>query len=163
MKSIALIEPTSDFSMYNIIKMPLLGLLMLGTLLKKKGYEVRVFSERVRRIYDEKTLWINPDVLDSDVVGISIMTATAMRGYRIADSLKQRNPRQHILFGGIHATFQPYEALQHGDAVITGEGENIIIEAVESKDNGCIFTGVPIDNLDILPPTDMDLTKRSYL
>lgn len=57
-----------------------------------------------------------------DLVGISIMTANALRGYRTAKRFKEKGSK--IVFGGIHASVLPEEAITHGDAVVIGEAEN---------------------------------------
>ncbi len=63
-----------------------------------------------------------------DVVGITIMTQTAIRGYEIANEFKRRG--KTVIFGGIHATVLPKEAIMFGDAVVIGEAENGLWEQV---------------------------------
>lgn len=63
-----------------------------------------------------------------DVVGITIMTQTAIRGYEIANEFKKRG--KTVIFGGIHATVLPKEAIMYGDAVVIGEAENGLWEQV---------------------------------
>jgi len=63
-----------------------------------------------------------------DVVGISIMTQTAIRGYEIANEFKMRD--KTVVFGGIHATVMPKEAIMYGDAVVIAEAENGLWELV---------------------------------
>ena len=58
---------------------------------------------------------------DYDVIGISIMTQTCLRGYEIANEFKKRD--KIVVFGGIHATCRPQEALLYGDAVVIAEAE----------------------------------------
>jgi radical SAM superfamily enzyme YgiQ (UPF0313 family) len=66
--------------------------------------------------------------MEVDVVGITIMTQTAIRGYEIANEFKKRN--KTVIFGGIHATVLPKEAIMFGDAVVIGEAENGLWEQV---------------------------------
>jgi radical SAM superfamily enzyme YgiQ (UPF0313 family) len=56
-----------------------------------------------------------------DLVGISIMTATAKRGYHLAGQFREKGST--VVFGGIHASIMPEEALKYGDAVVVGEAE----------------------------------------
>ena len=73
---IVLIEPAStEANVYSKLRMPLLGPVYLGSILKNRGHEVRIFIEDILR----------PDYskLDADVIGISILTSTAKRGYRL--------------------------------------------------------------------------------
>lgn len=70
-----------------------------------------------------------------DLVGISIMTQTAIRGYQIANEFKKRD--KTVIFGGIHATVLPNEAIMFGDSVVIGEAENGLWERVinDAKSN----------------------------
>jgi radical SAM superfamily enzyme YgiQ (UPF0313 family) len=63
-----------------------------------------------------------------DVVGITIMTQTAIRGYEIANEFKKRD--KIVVFGGIHASVLPKEAILYGDSVVIGEAENGLWERV---------------------------------
>lgn len=65
---------------------------------------------------------------DYDVIGITIMTQTCMRGYAIANEFKKRD--KTVIFGGIHATCLPKEAIRYGDAVVIGEAEGGLWENV---------------------------------
>jgi radical SAM superfamily enzyme YgiQ (UPF0313 family) len=58
-----------------------------------------------------------------DLVGISVMTELALRAYQIADTYRQRGVK--VVMGGIHSTILPGEALQHADAVVIGEAEEV--------------------------------------
>jgi radical SAM superfamily enzyme YgiQ (UPF0313 family) len=57
-----------------------------------------------------------------DLVGISIMTATAKRGYHLARTFKEKGSK--VVFGGIHASVMPEETINYGDAVVIGEAES---------------------------------------
>jgi radical SAM superfamily enzyme YgiQ (UPF0313 family) len=59
----------------------------------------------------------------TDLVGISIETFTARRGYEIADRFRARGIP--VVLGGYHATFRPEEAARHADAVCVGEAEPV--------------------------------------
>ena len=66
---------------------------------------------------------------DYDLVGISIMTATAKRGYHLARTFKEKGSK--VVFGGIHASVMPEEAIKYGDAVVIGEAEGSWLNLVE--------------------------------
>jgi len=66
---------------------------------------------------------------DYDLVGISIMTATAKRGYHLARTFKEKGSK--VVFGGIHASVMPEEAINYGDAVVIGEAESSWLNLVE--------------------------------
>lgn len=61
--------------------------------------------------------------VECDLAAISILTPTAVPGYRIADSLRARGIK--VVFGGMHASAMPEEAKGHGDAVVIGEAESV--------------------------------------
>jgi radical SAM superfamily enzyme YgiQ (UPF0313 family) len=56
-----------------------------------------------------------------DLVGISINTATAARGYELARHFK--NNGAYVVMGGVHAAVLPEEALSYADSVVIGEAE----------------------------------------
>lgn len=61
--------------------------------------------------------------LECDLAAISILTPTAVPGYRIAEKLRARGTK--VVFGNMHASAMPEEAKQHGDAVVIGEAESV--------------------------------------
>jgi len=146
---IVLIEPSaSEANVYSKLHMPLLGPIYLGTILKNKGHEVEIYNEDIYR----------PDYskLNADVVGISILTSTAKRGYEIA----KRFPKEKVIIGGVHASLLPDEALQFARQVVIGEAEEVIVDVVEGLNKEPIVYGKPIQNLDSLPYPDFSLVKR---
>jgi radical SAM superfamily enzyme YgiQ (UPF0313 family) len=60
-----------------------------------------------------------------DVVGVSIHTGNAVRGYEVGKAARARGA--WVVYGGIHATLFPEEPHQLGDAhaVVTGDGDLI--------------------------------------
>src|SRR5262245_58724137 len=90
------------------------------------------------------TRWGDPRIVDEtlepldfnsiaagDVVGIGIHTGNARRGYAIAREVRQRGA--WVVFGGIHATLFPEEAIERGmaHAVVRGDGDIIWPRVVE--------------------------------
>lgn len=72
-----------------------------------------------------------PEALESlqcDLAAISLLTPTAVAGYRIADALRARGIT--VVVGGMHATALPEEAKGHADAVVVGEAETVWPEAL---------------------------------
>lgn len=75
-------------------------------------------------LVDESLEQLDPDTIRSgDVVGISVHTGNALRGYEVGRLARDRGAT--VAYGGIHATLFPDEPFQHGaaDAVITGDGD----------------------------------------
>ena len=109
----------------NAMDIPQLTLSMIAALTPPE-HEIQVVEE----VYGEV---VNFDG-DYDVIGISIMTQTCIRGYEIANEFKKRD--KIVVFGGIHATSMPEEAIRYGDAVVIGEAEglwDIVLEDIKHK------------------------------
>jgi radical SAM superfamily enzyme YgiQ (UPF0313 family) len=87
--------------------------------------EVKLIDERVSQVnYDQ----------GFDLVGISIMTEQALRGYEIAQEFRKRGV--FTVLGGIHASTLPEEAGKHADCVVVGEGEITWPQLLEDFKNG---------------------------
>ncbi len=84
-------------------------------------------------IQDEAVREIDFDY-PADMVGISIMTCYAPRAYQIADEFRKRGVP--VVLGGVHPTYCPDEALQHCDAIVTGEAEESWPRLVEDFEAG---------------------------
>lgn len=63
------------------------------------------------------------DRIECDLAAISLLTPTAVPGYRIAEKLRKRGIK--VVFGGMHASAMPEEAKSYGDAVVIGEAESV--------------------------------------
>lgn len=119
---VVLIEPkTSGINFFSLTKMPLLGLPILGTVLKKMELKVKIFCENLAPIN-----W--KEVYGADLVGISVLTNLANRAYEIVDKVKAITKDQvPVVMGGPHVTFLPEEALDKGaDFVVRHEGEKTL-------------------------------------
>jgi radical SAM superfamily enzyme YgiQ (UPF0313 family) len=167
MQRIILIEPQSkEDHVYRHVRMPRLGLPILGTQLTNAGYSVEIFMGTGDSLPWDK-------IFSADLVGISTTTATCREAYQIAGLLKANNIP--VIIGGMHATFMPEEALQFADYLIRGEAENSILPLVESiksgldpqdipavsywKENQQVHneaSGIPVD-MDALPIPDLSL------
>jgi len=169
MKRIALLEPAaSTTNIFSGIKIPRQGCVLLGTILNNSGYSADVHIEEM-----EPFDW--SEIMKADVIGISIITPTAPRSYAIADECRKAG--KTVILGGCHPTFLADEALDHGEFVVRGEGEDTILELVSAIENRSGFSlvkglsynvgGVKIHNedrpvecnLDRFPIPDFGLVK----
>ena len=103
---------------------PNLALLTIAALTPEE-IEVELVDERVDTLTFEENF---------DIVGISMMTAQALRGYEIAKQFRERGI--YIVFGGIHPTVCPEEASVYCDTMIVGEAENTWPQFLEDFKNG---------------------------
>jgi len=91
--------------------------------------------------------------LECDLAAISILTPTAVAGYRIADNLKARGIK--VVFGGMHASAMPEEAKTHGDAVVIGEAESVWPKVLNDFKAGALqpfYQGERVDMTDLPTP-----------
>jgi len=135
---------------------PLLGPITLATILDERGYDVAVYNENISGdlLADAKAY---ADCCAADVVGISIMTSTARRGYELARRIRRDAPQVTLVFGGVHATMCPQEALQFGDIVCCGEGENAIEAIAAGQVTEGILQPEPLADLDAIPTLNHEL------
>src|SRR5262247_752062 len=128
LKKLVFVEPKSThLHIYSRVCIPRLGSVLLGTLMRNQGYDVRVYIEDIEA----------PDmneVMSADLVGISAITSTAPQSYRLAD--KVRAAGGIVVLGGTHTSFLPEEGLDHADFVIRGEGEFAFQELVDAIQRG---------------------------
>jgi len=117
---ILLIAPCPENNQrHDTMAIPQLTLSLIAGMTPEK-HEVTIIEE-----VHNQTIDFDQEV---DLVGITIMTQTAIRGYQIANEFKKRD--KTVVFGGIHATVLPNEAILYGDAVVIGEAENGLWEQV---------------------------------
>lgn len=100
-----------------------LGLAIIAAL-TPADVEVKVTEEDVEEISYNRV----------DLVGISLMTSQAPAGYRIADEYRRRGIT--TVLGGMHPSALPQEAIQHADAVVIGEAENVWGQLLEDFKQG---------------------------
>jgi radical SAM superfamily enzyme YgiQ (UPF0313 family) len=72
------------------------------------------------RIVDEGIEEIPPD-LDADLIGMTVITGTAVRAYKLAGRFRARGIP--VVLGGPHVTLVPEDAAPHADAIVVGYAE----------------------------------------
>ncbi len=75
-------------------------------------------------LVDESLEQLDPETIQTgDVVGISVHTGNALRGYEVGRLAHERGAT--VVYGGIHATLFPEEPFERGaaDAVVKGDGD----------------------------------------
>lgn len=131
MEKVVLIEPRSPgVHFFSYARIPLLGLPILGAILKRMKLKVKIFCEDLAPIN-----W--QEVSQADLVGISALTNLAPRAYQIVSKVKQiasgMKRKIFVVLGGPHPSFLPEEALGFGaDFVVRHEGEKTLKRLVEN-------------------------------
>lgn len=170
MNKITFIEPKAiNLHIFKQFRLPRLGILILGTMMKKRGWDVDIIIEEIENINFKK-------LNDSSLIGISTITSTANRAYAIADKIKQMGIP--VIMGGPHVTFQTEEALNHSDYIIRGEGEKALMAFIDSWETDKNLKNVPnlsykinnqiihndcddfIYDLDKIPYPDYEIVKK---
>ncbi len=146
------------------IRTPSVGLNTLATIVKREIPDTYMYSESISGINEK-------DVLDADIIFIGIFTFAAVRGYELADYYR-KNSRATVVLGGLHASMNYTEAVQHCDYVLLGEGDDTILPLIRAvseekkpsgngyaylEDGELIHTGMPEapTDIDVIPDRDL--------
>src|ERR1700759_812409 len=97
---------------------------------------------------------VSTDIQSGDFVGIGIHTGNALRGYEVGRMARERGA--WVIYGGIHATLYPEEALErgHAHAVVKGDGDVIWGKVLQACVQGApqkIYEGGKIDAEQFVP------------
>lgn len=109
-----------------------MGMMMLAAVLEKAGHRVRLLDANAacRRLTSDEIVDI-AKAERPDVIGITLVTPLVREGYRLAKALRGCGAK--LIAGGPHATLLPEEPIENGfDAVVMGEGELTVVEAIEA-------------------------------
>jgi radical SAM superfamily enzyme YgiQ (UPF0313 family) len=115
-------------------------------------------------LVDESLEQIVPEsIMPGDIVGISVHTGNALRGYEVGRMARRRGA--WVIYGGIHATLFPEEALLHGEAhaVVKGDGDvawgQVVTDCLDGRPDR-IYEGGRIEGSqflaarwDLMPPS----------
>ena len=112
--------------------------------------------------------------MGADLVGVSLMTNYFDRAVQITENVKEKVGAP-VIWGGIHPTVRPAEALEYADMVCIGDGEEALEEILKKMGEGRDYTDTPgvwfrvdgdirknpfrplVEDLDSLPFYDYDL------
>jgi radical SAM superfamily enzyme YgiQ (UPF0313 family) len=95
-------------------------------------------------LVDESLEQIVPESIQpGDIVGISVHTGNALRGYEVGRMARERGA--WVIYGGIHATLFPEEAMHQGQghAVVKGDGDIAWGKVVTD----CLTLGAPAQKI----------------
>ena len=135
MAKIIFIEPKSpNLHIFSIFKLPRLGIFILGSLMKQRGWDTEVYVEDMEPLEWER-------FETADIIALSTISSTAPRAYVIADNARRK--KIPVIMGGPHVTFQTEEALEHSDFVIRGEGERALMQFIDVWESRGDYRTVP--------------------
>lgn len=131
---IALISPSWG-EMIN--SYPPLGLAFLAAVLEKNGHKVKIFDFGLEPNLPVEKQTQRVLIFQPELIGITSLTNTYYSANQLAKSIKKNNKDTPIVMGGPHPTIFPQETLKNSgvDLVVFGEGEDTLLELVETLQN----------------------------
>ena len=116
--------------------------------------EIRLWDEGIQDV---------PLDLEADLVGLTVITGTAVRAYELAREFRRRG--KAVVLGGPHVTLIPDDAQPHADAVVVGYAEDTWPELLRdfaagrlkpryAQAPGLSLAGRPFPRRDLLPSRD---------
>jgi radical SAM superfamily enzyme YgiQ (UPF0313 family) len=111
-------------------------------------------------LIDEGISEVDPGAIRADLVGLTVITGTAMRAYELAARLRERGIP--VVLGGPHVTLVPDDAQPHADAIVVGYAEESWPELLRDfaagqmkrrydQRPGLSLAGLPFPRRDLLP------------
>lgn len=126
------LPPSPDYKYMNPGSLyPATGILLIGTILKKQGLNVKIIDGTTKKDYEQKTIEaINDDTI---MVGFSVMTSQVPLALNLSKIIKAKHTDIPIVWGGIHPILFPEQTVQNPniDMVVTGEGYETILDLLE--------------------------------
>ena len=120
----------------------------LAGALKAAGYpDVRFIDAMTNNLSDE-ALAARIAEEKPDIVGATSITPSIYKAERALQIAKEANPNVVTLLGGVHATFMFKQVLSEApwiDAIVRGEGEEILVEVVRAVEFGRLGFAPPRD------------------
>jgi radical SAM superfamily enzyme YgiQ (UPF0313 family) len=124
-RKVLFIEPRNPRPhIFSRVAIPRLGSVLLATILRNQGLEVKVVVEEVSQPH------LNSLDFHPDLVCISSITSTTPRSLELGDYYRQQGIP--VAMGGPHPSFTPEESLAHADYVVCGEGDEALPELIEA-------------------------------
>jgi len=161
---VALVVPERTIIRYENTCVPF-GLAHIASYLKREvpSCEVTIIDGAIGHDVDRELFSFQPDI-----VGVSALTSQVQEAYRIGDMLRLNRPNILTVIGGVHASALPFEALEHFDCVVVGEGEiafaKIVKDFIDGKRCSGIIQGERVEDLNIIPAIDYDsLDVEEYI
>ncbi|MFH2096555.1 MAG: radical SAM protein [Bacteroidota bacterium] len=121
--------------------------------LTPENWEVEIIDENIYTF----------EYREADLVGFTTFTTSAPRAYMLSDLYRSRGIP--TVMGGVHASIMVDEALQHTDAVVIGDAENVWPMIIKDAENKCLKKTYhqPLETLENLPVADHAIFDRRYM
>jgi radical SAM superfamily enzyme YgiQ (UPF0313 family) len=128
-----------------VMGFPPLGILMLSSVLKRAGHDVRLYDTAHPR-QQEADIARDVEAHAPDLVGLSFLSTCALpQVTSLATAIKARCPSQTVATGGVFATMNAVNLIQAVpalDYVCRGEGEELILDLLANLDRPARVPGI---------------------
>ena len=121
------------------------ALLLIGTILKHRGFEVRIMDGG----YYPDYMTLLTDYIDQHrneilYIGMSVMTTQVPLALKTSRTLKEKYENIAIVWGGPHPTLYPEQTLMDGriDIVAINEGASTAVKIAEALQGGKDLAGI---------------------
>ena len=101
--------------------------------------------------------------IDVDLIALTFLSSNAFRAYNIADRFRERGVT--VIMGGCHVSILPDEAIQHADAIVIGEAENVLPALIDDFKRGSlkpVYKSEKPHSLKGLPFPRYDLIEKEF-
>ena len=140
------------------------GIRILSACLKNAGHNTDLIfmvpsdtgssKDKYRTTYSSELLdQLAERCIDSNLVGLSLMSNQFIQATAITKGLKVRGVTAPVIWGGIQPTVEPHDCLEHADIVCIGEGEGAIVDLAEKMRKGESY--ISTQNLWIKTPKEV--------
>ena len=119
-----------------------LGILAVSTPLLRRGYQVRIVDSTITPDFRKRTL---AELEDALCLAVSLVTGPMIREtVEIAREAKRLYPNKPVILGGWHPSLLPDQTLADPavDIVVSGQGEDAMLEVVQRIEAGESLEGV---------------------
>jgi radical SAM superfamily enzyme YgiQ (UPF0313 family) len=120
-----------------------LGILAISTPLLRAGYQVRIIDSTITPNFRARVL---EELEDALCLAVSLVTGPMIREtVEIARAAKRLYPQKPVILGGWHPSLLPDQTLAADcvDIVVSGQGEDAMLEVVERLAQGETLDGIP--------------------
>ena len=142
-QNILLLFPDSP-STYGIPRNPPMGISLIGSILDKNGFKVKIFDLRFKNINSNKLRSIIADFRPV-FVGISTTSIGFKSTIEVCKLVKKYFPHIVTFVGGPHPSSYPGHTLKYPevDYICMGEGDNTVLNFAENIRNQSILKKLP--------------------
>src|SRR3989338_157349 len=133
-----------------------MGIFSMGSYVAERRYNVKLLDMRMfNNLTEEALKWAK----DAKLIGLSVMTSQIEHALIISKAIKEEYPEKKIIWGGVHPSLFPEQALANPliDYVVVGEGEKAIIQLLENPEQRERVLRPPMLASEELPKFNYDL------